>query len=818
MASTLATQVGRLAIGGPAPPQSSLLVPMRRPGVGTSGQVISVRVNAFPVNAPDKTIYHYDVKISPTDADRPKRLNRRIWQYFASSQAPFGRVAVAYDGKAMAYSPVRLPADEGSWSFDLPEEDGSAARRGNHFTVQLKLIGPINLGALRAFVGGRATSDTVMECLQALNVVLQHGPMMVNPSRGASFFLRGDNPEQARGFELWRGYYSSLRPGIGGGYINLDLASAPFHKPGSLPDVLVDLAQVELGRVTHGNLASIPPVALIKLSRMVKGLHITLTVRDRDGKPVKRRIRSITSESARDYHFQTETGTTNVANYFRSAYGVNLRHPEWPCVLVTRTARWPIELCQADVGQKYTMELSPSQVSEVIRFTTIKPRERLAKLQAGLRAIAPNQNNPALKQWELQVATEPLRVQARVLPPPQVTAANAIRPQAGVFQMRGKFLQPASLDNWQQLTQAGVRIGPTAPPIHYAVNVRPDDAPNFIRSKVVPAGAKAPASPPQLIVCFLAEKPSPFYGKIKFLGDVQTGTPTQCLNITKARRNDRNYFANVALKINARLGGTNWTASLGPILKKPTMIFGIDVTHPKPGLDGPSVAAVVGSLNKEITRYGTRMATQQGRQEIIANLAEMVQSLLEQFRKEVRIQPEQLIFFRDGVSEGEYARVLTGEVNAVRLACQRIDVNFKPKITFIVCGKKHHISIFPDRPQDSDGKTGNVPAGTTIDTVITSPFQFDWYTQAHTSLLGTSRSAHFTVLTDDSHFSADDLQALCYNICYTFARCTRSVSLATPAYYADLVCTRAALYLATTNSTRVGSTVHAGHGNKLFFI
>lgn len=36
------------------------------------------------------------------------------------------------------------------------------------------------------------------------------------------------------------------------------------------------------------------------------------------------------------------------------------------------------------------------------------------------------------------------------------------------------------------------------------------------------------------------------------------------------------------------------------------------------------------------------MATQQGGQEIIANLAEMVQSLLEQFRKEVRIQPEQV--------------------------------------------------------------------------------------------------------------------------------------------------------------------------------
>ena len=116
---------------------------------------------------------------------------------------------------------------------------------------------------------------------------------------------------------------------------------------------------------------------------------------------------------------------------------------------------------------------------------------------------------------------------------------------------------------------------------------------------------------------------------------------------------------------------------------------------------------------------------------------------------------------------------------------------------------------------------------TTVDTDITSAFQFDWYTQSHVSLrqvapddraadfsflarqaslLGTSRSAHYTVLRDDCGLSADALQQLVYNLCvtslfpplaarsfvpstntrcYTYARCTRSVSYATPAYYAD---------------------------------
>ncbi len=36
---------------------------------------------------------------------------------------------------------------------------------------------------------------------------------------------------------------------------------------------------------------------------------------------------------------------------------------------------------------------------------------------------------------------------------------------------------------------------------------------------------------------------------------------------------------------------------------------------------------------------------------------------------------------------------------------------------------------------------------------------------------------------------------LTYALCYTYARCTRSVSIPAPVKYADLLATRAALYL-----------------------
>lgn len=109
-----------------------------------------------------------------------------------------------------------------------------------------------------------------------------------------------------------------------------------------------------------------------------------------------------------------------------------------------------------------------------------------------------------------------------------------------------------------------------------------------------------------------------------------------------------------------------------------------------------------------------------------------------------------------------HAAVLDSEVNQIRIACQTISREYKPTITYIVCGKRHHISLFPKKDQDGD-RTGNVKAGvscfglrkrsqsrltcfasqTTIDTDITSPFQFDWYTQVRQDVL---RLAHLSLI------------------------------------------------------------------------
>ena len=148
------------------------------------------------------------------------------------------------------------------------------------------------------------------------------------------------------------------------------------------------------------------------------------------------------------------------------------------------------------------------------------------------------------------------------------------------------------------------------------------------------------------------------------------------------------------------------------------------------------------------------------------------------------------ICYRDGVSEGQFTQVLQHELTAIREACIKLESDFKPGITFIVVQKRHHTRLFCADRNEQSGRSGNIPAGTTVDIGITHPTEFDFYLCSHQGIQGTSRPSHYHVLWDDNHFDADELQQLTFQLCHTYVRCTRSVSIPAPAYYAHLVAFR----------------------------
>ncbi|KAK6258817.1 hypothetical protein SCA6_013291, partial [Theobroma cacao] len=220
----------------------------------------------------------------------------------------------------------------------------------------------------------------------------------------------------------------------------------------------------------------------------------------------------------------------------------------------------------------------------------------------------------------------------------------------------------------------------------------------------------------------------------------------------------------------------------------PTIIFGADVTHPQPGEDSsPSIAAVVASIDwPEITKYRGIVSVQPHREEIIQDLYKTVQD------------PHKGVvhsgMIRDGVSEGQFSQVLLYEMDAIRKACASMEENYMPPVTFVVVQKRHHTRLFPTDTAPTD-KSGNIVAGTVADTMICHPTEFDFYLNSHAGIQGTSKPTHYRVLYDENKCTADSLQVLTNNLCYTYARFTPSVSIVPPAYYAHLAAFRARYYI-----------------------
>lgn len=65
------------------------------------------------------------------------------------------------------------------------------------------------------------------------------------------------------------------------------------------------------------------------------------------------------------------------------------------------------------------------------------------------------------------------------------------------------------------------------------------------------------------------------------------------------------------------------------------------------------------------SRYCATVRVQRPRQEIIEDLSYMVRELLIQFYKSTRFKPTRIIFYRDGVPEGQLPQVRIGcyEIN-----------------------------------------------------------------------------------------------------------------------------------------------------------
>ncbi|CAF4557350.1 unnamed protein product, partial [Rotaria sp. Silwood2] len=208
----------------------------------------------------------------------------------------------------------------------------------------------------------------------------------------------------------------------------------------------------------------------------------------------------------------------------------------------------------------------------------------------------------------------------------------------------------------------------------------------------------------QLAIVILNTNASQSYNDVKQIGHQKLGLRTQCIdwktlciNMDKLHM----YVENLSQKINVKLGGINSIVCTKLALTRSSqndlfMFFGADVTHSTSSTDRPSVAAVVASRELTSSLYAARFCERKwlilvphsdhiycfvspteypkkGRCsiEIIKELDKMVEDLLRVFAGTCNgYLPNKIVFYRDGVDEGHFEKVLGNEVNKIKEACR----------------------------------------------------------------------------------------------------------------------------------------------------
>ncbi|KAL7153991.1 hypothetical protein ABFS83_04G205300 [Erythranthe nasuta] len=701
-------------------------------------------------------------------------------------------------------------------------------RKEREFKVSIKFASKADLHHLKEFLQGRQV-DNPHETIQCLDVVLRSKPSNSYEAVGRSFFHRNfGSGKLDDGLDYWKGFYQSLRPTQMGLSLNIDISARAFIEP-------IYVSEFVFNYLNLGDRNSpLSEQDRIKVKRALKGVKVESTYLNY----TKRfNIIGVSTESTESLMFTIDTSGAqiSVSEYFRQHRSIELMYPRLPAIQsgIGRPIYIPMELCKIVEGQRYSRKLNGRQVTALLQATCERPANREGAIRKMVERNNYNHDELVNREFGIQIRPELMSVEARVLPAPLLKYHDSgklkrVRPNEGQWNMMNKkMINGGKVDFWTCVNFSGCNDDVVERFISELVATCRSRGMEFRPRPLVPTCTKPSnqiekslrdihsdclkrRKQLQLLLIILPDETGS-YGLIKRVCETELGIVSQCCqpkNILKS--NNHQFLENVSLKINVKVGGRNTVLEKALCRKipfvsdRPTIIFGADVTHPQPGDESsPSIAAVVASMDwPEVTKYRALVSAQGHMEEIIQDLcinedSGMIREHLVAFYQNNKCFPHRLIFYRDGVSEGQFYQVLLYEVDAIRKACKELQPDYQPRITFVVVQKRHHTRLFPAdhrNPKTAD-ESGNILPGTVVDTKICHPNQFDFYLCSHAGIQGTSRPAHYHVLFDENHFSANGLQMLTYSLCYTYARCTRSVSIVPPAYYAHLAAFRARYYI-----------------------
>ncbi|KAK4176437.1 ribonuclease H-like domain-containing protein [Triangularia setosa] len=714
------------------------------------------------------------------------------------------------------------------------------------FDANRSEVGPLSQDSMITILRGYAQSVRLATGRLLLNVNVTHGIFRQPLPLPVLFKKLGLTPNTLKRFH---GFLAKSRISC----------RVPSEKPGEW--VTIERSMAGLGKVGDGSGEERRPEFTEPNKFWGKPTNVKFFLRPpKEPRPAPTGLTYGTMVLVSDYH---------IAKYGQS-HGV-CEIGMFPLINVGSQVR-PIymlaEWCSLLPGQAVKAKLSASEAQSMIQFACRKPSLNAISVTTSARNVLALDNNKLLDRFGVSVDKQLITVKGRMLPPPAITypkgnLVELIKPQDGGWLLKGvRVSKPGRMiKNWTFLTvncpadqyikttmgkfagfmaqNMGIAINKSATPAAgLQVQPRSEQDLRAIFHKMKPK--------PDLLIVVLNDQDANVYNTVKKLGDVEYGIQTVCVVKNKIlnEKGQFGYFANVALKVNLKFGGVNHKLQTAhPLLQSgKTMVVGYDVTHPTnlapgAGENAPSLVGLVASIDSDLGQWPAVAWQNPGRvEQLDVKLVENFKTRLQLWQKHNGGRlPENILIYRDGVSEGQFKMVLTAELPHIRTACSQLYAKQQPRITLIVSVKRHQTRFYPTDPQQTHMWSKSPKEGTIVDRGVTNVRYWDFFLQAHASLQGTARPAHYTVLMDEifrlsyGAEAANNLEKVTHDMCYLYGRATKAVSICPPAYYADLVCDRARIHknelfddtssIASGGQETIGNRrVHQNLENSMYYI
>jgi aubergine-like protein len=492
--------------------------------------------------------------------------------------------------------------------------------------------------------------------------------------------------------------------------------------------------------------------------------------------------------------FEQKGKQVSFVDYYKIRYGVTINDHRQPMLVSRPSVRdvrggkdLPIllvpELC-FNTGLTDKMRANFHMIQAMAQHTQLNPDRRKARIE---RLTARLYDTPEsalqLSRFNMDIDKSIFTFQGRALKQEMMvfgkgqTAENNDRVDWTNALRSKQMLNCIELQRWvclfpknskDQFTEFLQALKQAASGMNYVVKEpKSIELPNDRLSTYVEKLQEVIKMNPKMILVVVPNNAADRYAAIKKLTCVDNTILTQVI-VHKTMVPKKGGLLSVATKVmiqmNCKLGGAPWMIKF-PL--KGVMTIGFDVNHDTRN-KSLSYGAFIASMDlQQKVEFFSAASSHKDGQEIATNINSHMARALKQYKDTHGALPERVVFYRDGVGDGQIEYVFNQELRGIRekmsILYERFGDGKEPKLTFIIVNKRLNTRIFQRGRQLT-----NPAPGTVVDNTITLPERYDFYLVSQSVRQGTVAPTSYNVLYDTSGLTPDKIQMLSYKMTHLY--------------------------------------------------